>query len=312
MGRTGVSFSDEVRQELARHWPARGCCRRAELAALIAAAGRRGADGGLALQTDQAPVARKVLMLSKSEFGLATEVVVHRRRRLRKNLVYAVRFSPQRGLEPMLRRLCLWDGAGLRREPDDDLLDRDCCRRAYLRGVFLGAGWVGPPARGHHLELHAQSTDAAEGLGQMLFAYGIPVRLAARKDHLLLYLKEGEQVARFLSLVGAHQAVLHYEDVRAFKEMKNRVNRQMNFDTANLNKTVEASARQLAAIRRLQAGGGLERLPAHLRQLAELRLQHPEASLKELGEMMRPPVGKSGVNHRMRLLERWDPHQPRR
>lgn len=308
-----LSFSLSVKDELAHMMPTLDCCQRMELAALMRATGRiEIVEGRLSfsLVTEHPALARKVIRLIRKAFGLTTGVVVLRRRRLRKNLSYRVRIPPQTGLSGMLHAVGVMDDQGRLDdwiEPQE--LQHDHCRRAYLRGAFLGSGWISAPDRQHHLELSASSMEAADALGQLLFRYGIPVRMAARKESMVLYVKDAAQIARFLTVIGAHQALLHYEDVRAMKEMKNRVNRQVNAETANLTKTVEASARQVEAMEALRSSGDLERLSPPLRELALLRLNHPEASLKELGEMCHPPVGKSGANHRMRQLMQFSLNQ---
>ena len=311
MDHEGPSFSDEVKEELARLLQPKRCCAHAELAALVRACGSveltggAAADGrvGLAVHTDRPAVARRIIQAAKVLAPVQTEVLVQRRRRLRKNLAYTVRLAPQAALVPLLQSLGIFDSQGsIQSTVPEQLLEKDCCRRSYLRGVFLGKGWVSGPGRGHHLELTASDPEEADFLGQLLFDFGLPVRLATRKEAIVLYLKDAGQVARFLSVVGAHQALLKFEDVRVLKEMKNRVNRQVNADTANAGKTADAAARQVAAIERLRASGSLQRLRPALQDLARLRLAYPEASLKELGEMLMPRVGKSGVNHRMRAL----------
>ena len=248
-------------------------------------------------------MARKLIRMLRAAFGVEYKVMVMRRQKLRKNLVYRVYIPHQDGLKPMLQACGLLDGQGALTEWVDvpELLN-DHCRRAYLRGTYQGTGWVSPPERQHHLEMVTTATEAADALGQMLFRYAISVRLAVRKDSLILYIKDAEQIARFLNVVGAHQSLLHYEDVRVLKEMKNRVNRQVNAEVANVAKVADAAARQVEALERLRAAGDLDRLSEPLRELAQLRLNHPDASLKELGEMCHPPVGKSGVAHRMRQL----------
>jgi DNA-binding protein WhiA len=303
------SFNSQVKAELAHLRPDSACCRRAEVAALLRAVGSLSLSGGqigLTVVTEQAAVARKLVAAIKHGFGLTVEVAARRQARLKKHLVYQMRIPPQPGLPAMLQAVGVLDNAGHYLEPDPTGLHKECCRRAYLRGAFLGEGWVSDPggAGGHHLELLTKTPDAADLLSQLLFAQGLRVRMSMRRDRVVLYLKEAEQVSRFLALVGASQAVLAYEDARALRDMKNRVNRQVNAETANLNKTVEASARQLEAIRYLRATGGLERLSPALRELAELREKYPEANLKELGDLCQPPVGKSGINHRMRQLMR--------
>jgi DNA-binding protein WhiA len=302
-----ISFSAQVKEELAHLQPGQSCCARMELAGLLRGCGRIALGGqariACTLATDHAAVARKAIRLIRSEFGLQTRVLVVRRRRLRKNLSYRVKLLPQVGLVDMLQEMGVMDGQGHLHEWGELVhLHNDHCRRAYLRGTFLGTGWISSPERQHHLEMTTVATEAADQVGQLLFRYGIAVRMAARKESLILYLKESEQIVRFLSLIGAHHSLFKYEDVRAMKEMKNHVNRQVNAETANLEKTAAAAARQTEALERLRSGGALERLPAPLKELATLRLNHPDASLKELGEMCMPSIGKSGVNHRMRQL----------
>jgi DNA-binding protein WhiA len=302
-----LSFSLSVKDELAHVQPSQECCQRMELAAIVRANGRISIGGSqrlaCTLNTDHAPLARKVIRLLKACFSLQTEVLVMRRQRLRKNLSYMVRILPQQGVEAMMKAIGIMDDEGqLQDWVELPELEHDHCRRAYLRGTFLGTGWVSAPDRQHHLEFTTVNTEAADALGQMLFRYGIPVRMAYRKESMLLYLKDAAHITQFLNVVGAHQALLHYEDVRALKGVKNRVNRQVNAETANLSKTVEASARQVEAIELLRADGRLNRTAKSVQELAMLRVNHPDASLKELGEMCNPPVGKSGVNHRMRLI----------
>ena len=302
------SFSAQVKDELAHELPTLPCCQRMELAALLRAGGRVSIGGpgrlSVTVATDYAPVARKVIKLVRAVFpGLQTEVRVMRRRRLRKNLIYQVRIPPQPGALDLLKETGILTSDGnLTDWSDLSLLHQDHCRRAYLRGTFLGSGWISSPERQHHLEMTTTETEAAEALGQMLFGYGLPVRVNYRREYMVLYLKDDDQIVRFLALVGASQSLFRYEDIRARKEIRNHVNRQVNAETANLGKTVDAAHRQIEALSHLTAFGGLERLSPALRELAQLRLNHPEASLKELGEMCCPPVGKSGINHRMRLL----------
>lgn len=312
-----LPFSAEVKEELAHVWPRTAQERMAELAGLVRACGTLELHGAgrvaLRLASDYGSVARKALLLLKREGSVSTEVRVERRRRLRKNLRYTVRVPVQPGISALLYQAGVLDEEGrLQEDLPAWVPDRDSSARAFLRGFFLGAGSVSHPDRSQHLELVCPGPDLADALGQLLFSMGLPARLASRKDTLVLYLKGGPQISRFLALIGAHHHVLRYEDVRAYKEVRGQINRQVNAETANLDKTVDAAARQVRAIRGLQAAGRLDRLAAPLRELADLRVKYPEASLKELGELCNPPVGKSGVNHRMRLLIRLaaDVHPP--
>ena len=301
------SFSAAAKAELSASVPEQPCCRRMELAGLLRAIGRVELHGSgrvaLSLSTDSAPVSRKVIRLLRAVSAVEYKVMVMRRRKLRKNLVYRIYIPPQPGAGELLSLAGFIDERGTLTEwAEPPELANDHCRRAYLRGTFLGSGWVAAPEKQHHLELSTAATEAADALGQMLFSYGIAARLAVRRDVLILYVKEADQIIRFLGLIGAHQALLRYEEVRVLKEMKNRVNRQVNAELANVAKQADAAARQVEAIERLRDAGVLPSLSAPLRELASLRLAYPDASLKELGELCRPPVSKSGAAHRMRQL----------
>jgi len=182
------------------------------------------------------------------------------------------------------------------------LVKRQCCLRAYLRGVFLGCGSVSNPETSYHLELVLSSEAYAQAMVNLLQRVGLQARINKRKQMQVVYLKEAEQIASLLRLIGAHGALLRLEDVRAMKDVRNQVNRLVNCDTANLEKAVSTGLRQVHTIQYIIAKAGSDHLPASLRQVAELRLEYPEASLKELGNLLDPKLGKSGVNHRLRRL----------
>lgn len=276
-----MSFTVEVKEEMAHVMPSRPCCRRAELLALWWYGRRQGS-----WLVENAAIARKVVRLSRGALGEPPRVEMVRAGRHYRFLV-----APPVGLPAPGEA----DGAPR----------NGCCRRSFLRGVFLASGWVADPGRGHHLELALPSREAAEEVLALLRSEELPARLARRQDTYLVYLKDGEQVSRFLIMAGAHGSVMRFENVRALKEVKNLVNRLVNAETANLGKVVDASWRQVEDVRAILAAGLWERLPRALQEVALARLRHPEVSLRELGEILQPPVGKSGVNHRLRRLHRW-------
>ena len=183
------------------------------------------------------------------------------------------------------------------------LVKKECCRRSYLRGVFLGAGSLSDPMNSYHLEIVANSEEYAESLVKLIETFGLHPKISSRKNVLLVYLKESEQIADFLNIIGAHQALLELENIRIQKEMRNQVNRLVNCESANMNKTIDAAYKQRMNIELIQKYHGFEKLNEGLRAVAEARLEYPEVSLKELGTLMDPPIGKSGINHRMRKLE---------
>ncbi|MCL4426173.1 MAG: DNA-binding protein WhiA [Firmicutes bacterium] len=298
-------FSQRVRDELVRLWPEDSLARRAELAGLVRTRGTLHLVGrgqvSLSLTTEHPGVARRILSLLKDVSGVHALVRVYQNRRLRRRPIYDL--SLERGGEAVLEALgILVRGNRLRVGLKEEFRRKAAARRAYLRGVFLGAGSVANPEKGHHLEMVFGDEGQALVAKSLLAGFGLRPGLSRRQQRYLLYLKGSEDIVSFLNLVGAHQALLSYENTRALKSVKNQVNRQVNADTANLARTVEAAQRQIGDIRLLAETLGLEALPPGLRQLAEARLADPEASLTELGRLLDPPLGKSGVNHRLRKL----------
>lgn len=304
-----MSFSAVTKNELARVSVQRPCCRLAELAALVKMDGSIRISSSrrisLGIITENAAVARKIFSLIKTLFGLQTEVLVQRKTQLKKNNVYWVRIPSQPGLGEILRRLGMLDAAGrLSNEAvRDELVRRECCRRAYLRGVFLGGGSVNSPEGNYHLEIITDNETFARFIEKLMQKMRLSARISRRKNWFVVYLKESEQIIDFLNLVGAHSALLNFENARIFKDMRNQVNRLVNCETANLNKTVNAAVRHLENIELISDTVGLGQIPESLREVAELRVKYPDASLKELGELIQPRLGKSGVNHRLRKIE---------
>ncbi len=187
---------------------------------------------------------------------------------------------------------------------DQVIVQDNCCKRAYLRGAFLAGGSVNSPeGTSYHLEISSMYAAHCEALCDLMNEFELNARCIERKKGFVLYIKEGEKIIEFLSIIGAHQALFRFEDVRIMKDMRNSVNRIVNCETANLNKTIGAAVRQIENIKLLQKEIGLENLPEKLREVAETRLKHPDINLKEVGELMAGTVSKSGVNHRLRKLD---------
>lgn len=174
--------------------------------------------------------------------------------------------------------------------------------KALIRGVFLGSGSVNHPEKKYHLEITLSTANNAEFIQKILQKIGISMKRLFRKKGVTLYLKEGEEISAFLAFIGASQAVLKFEEIRVLRQMKNKINRKVNCETANLSKIIEASVKQIEAIEKLQKNGRFETLPINLKEIALLRLENPDASLIQLGEMLNNPIGKSGVNHRLKSL----------
>lgn len=302
-----MSFSVEVKNELARVIGETDCCQVAELASLMRMGGAMliggGNNVGMNFITENAAVARKVLSLIKRNFNLKTEVMVSRGRRLKKSNSYMLRVVPAPSVSELLVTLGIMQGENFNASQDGGLLKKACCRRAYLRGAFLGGGSVNKPAGDYHLELVTGNNDFAKALVRIMKSFGLPARMTDRKNDYIVYLKEGNAITSFLNIIGAHQALLDFENVRVVKDMRNQVNRLVNCETANLQKTVNAAVRQVEKIKHIAQAIGLDKLPRGLRQAAEVRLAYPEATLNELVEALDEGVSKSGMNHRLRKLE---------
>ncbi len=301
-----MSFTAEVKDELSRVEPRRSCCSKAQLAALVRIEGTLHFSGGeryrLEIATETAPVARNAIKLLHGVYGLKTELTV-RRSVLHKTNNYLITVPTQPKLAAALDDLGVLGEEGLTLGIDPALVKRDCCAIAYLRGAFLGGGFVADPHGDFHFELTAESEELANDLAALMARFDIEARVARRRGLFAVYLKGAEPIVTFLALVGAHRALLRTEDVRIVKSMRNDVNRLVNAEIANQAKTVEAAMGQIEAIRLLAATRGLESLPPALAELAELRLAHPEVSLRELGELAEPPLSKSAVYHRVRRIE---------
>ncbi|MBQ8924383.1 MAG: DNA-binding protein WhiA [Lachnospiraceae bacterium] len=182
------------------------------------------------------------------------------------------------------------------------LIEKSCCKQAYIRGAFLASGSVTNPERGYHLEIVCNSIKKAEMLVDIIKDFGIESKIVMRKKSYVCYIKDGSMIVDLLNVMGAHASLMDMENVRILKDVRNTVNRKVNCETANLNKTVSAAVKQIEDIRYIEEKKGLKYLPDNLRSLAILRLSEPEMSLNDLGENLSPPLGKSGVNHRLRKI----------
>lgn len=302
------SYSSEVKNELTRVVGEDFCCQAAELAALFRMGGAMSIGGqmqlGINFVTENAALARKVLNLIKGKFELKTEVMVSRSRRLKKNNRYMIKVVPAPEVVDLLAALGIMRHDGWNHGDDTAICESECCKRAYLRGAFLGGGSVNRPEGEYHLEMVTENRPFAHTLVTMMEHFGFTAGQTERKKDCMIYLKDGDEIMRFLRLIGVEEAMQSFEQVRHVKNVRNQVNRLVNCETANLNKTVMAASRQVAHIKRIDKYIGLEKLAPNLREAAHLRLTHPEAPLQELVDLTGGAVSKSGMNHRLRKLEK--------
>jgi DNA-binding protein WhiA len=304
-----MSFSHDVRNELARIMPEKECCRKAELAALLASGAiviGSGEDGcNLKVRVENAATARKIFKLLKESYGLQSTVRIENRKRFGKTKIYEVdTYFSTDNLSILQELHLIEDNNNSKSQSSPHFTRKTCCKRSYLRGVFLSRGFVNRPENDYHLEIVLNDEKMAAHVQKLLVRFNIEGRIFERKNSLVLYVKESEKIGDFLRVVGAHRALLEFENVRIIKSMRNTVNRQVNCETANLAKTIDASVRQIDLINRAREKAGWKNLPPQLKELALLRVDYPDYTLKELGELTNPPLSKPGVAYRMRRLEK--------
>ncbi|KYH35390.1 putative sporulation transcription regulator WhiA [Clostridium tepidiprofundi DSM 19306] len=257
--------------------------------------------------TENAAIARLIFKLLKEHFDIHTRLLVRRSNSLKKNNVYIVMITEEMGVRDFLREISILgdnEYFTLHYGIPEYIISNDLYKKAYIRGAFLGGGSISNPEKAYHLEFVTHNKEYADELSELVNSFNLNSKVIKRKNSYIVYLKEGQQIVDVLNIIGAHNSLLHIENVRIMKEMRNKVNRLVNCETANLNKTVNAAVRQIRSIKLIEKEIGLKRLPQNLREIAELRLKYPEISLKELGQMLEPPVGKSGINHRFRKIEK--------
>ncbi|WP_425449884.1 DNA-binding protein WhiA [Dethiothermospora halolimnae] len=307
-----MSFSSKTKTQLSHMEVKKECCLLAELAALIRMSGTIQIVGSgrvnVSFATENAAIARRIFTLLKELYNVHTEVMVRRNRQLKKNNNYLVVVNDKEMTREILYDVGITNNKKglfpLRYKVPKRIIKNRCCKRSYIRGAFLGGGSISDPEKTYHLEFVTHSREHGQDLSKIINYFELNSKIVVRKDNYVVYLKEGEQIVDLLNIIGAHSALLKLEDIRVLKEVRNNINRIVNCETANLSKTINAAIRQIENIKYVDKTMGIESLPDKLIDIARLRLEHKGASLKELGEMLSPPVGKSGVNHRLRKIEK--------
>ena len=302
-----MSFSSDVKEELSRLAVQGRHCQIAELSAIISMCGRVLVDEKeqyrIRIHTENVYVARKCFTLLRKSFKIKAGVSV---RQGRKSRLYTVAVNEKEATYRILQATRLIDEDQEIREDlsllSNQVVQMECCRRAFLRGAFLASGSISDPEKSYHLEFVCATEKKARQLVEILKRFGLDGKQILRKQNYVVYLKDGEQIVDALNVMGAHIALMEMENVRIVKGIRNTVNRKLNCEMANITKTVTAANKQVADIQFLAGKIGLNALPENLREIAQLRLEYPDATLVELGERLYPPVGKSGVNHRLRKL----------
>lgn len=305
-----MSFSSKLKEELSRQISPARHCQIAEMAAIISLCGKiiisEEDRYTIKIHTENVAVARKYFTLLKKTFNISTDVSIRRNAYLNKNRTYTVTIREHEDALRVLHAVKLLDENG---EVGENLnivqnvvIQQSCCRRAFIRGAFLSSGSISDPEKFYHFEIVCATEEKAEQLKNIIATFGLEAKIVKRKRYYVVYIKEGNQIVDILNVMEAPVTLMELENIRILKDMRNSVNRQVNCETANINKTVSAAVKQIEDIEYIKDTIGLDNLPDNLREIARERLERPEATLKELGEALDPPVGKSGVNHRLRKL----------
>lgn len=281
-----MSFSAEVKEELEKAVPNSRHCRLAEIAAIThyACSISETAEGKrkIVLNTENETVARKYFTLWKKTFIINTDT---------EKALQAIKVLNEKEQVRLLQ-----DGV------NPMLIKNSCCKRAYLRGAFLCTGSMSNPQKSYHLEFVCEWEAQALQIQEVLHSFELDAKIVRRKKYYVVYIKEGTGIVDLLNVMGAHISLMKLESLRVEKDMRNSINRQVNCEAANITKTVNAASKQIEDILLLKKHYGFSNLPKNLREMAQVRLEYPESSLQELGGYLNPPVGKSGVNHRLRKL----------
>ncbi len=305
-----MSFSSEVKEELSRQLPPARHCRIAEIAAIISMCGRilisEEDRYAVLVHTENISVARKYFTLLKKTFNISTEISIRRNILLKKSRIYSIIIKNHEDSLRVLQAAKLIDGVGEIKEEmspvNNRVIQSACCKRAFIRGAYLAAGSMSDPNKSYHFEIVCAARPKAAQLQEMIRTFGPEAKVIERKHHYVVYIKEGSGIVDMLNIMEAHKALMRLENVRIVKEMRNSINRRVNCETANISKTVSAAMKQIDDIQLIDKKRGLDSLPDSLEGIARLRLEHPDLPLAALGNMLKPPVGKSGVNHRFRKI----------
>ncbi|MED3763300.1 DNA-binding protein WhiA [Ureibacillus terrenus] len=301
-----MSFASETKKEMTQV-EANDQSLKAEVSAIIRMNGTLSFSNkqlSFDVQTENAAIARRIYTIIRKLYPYNVELLVRKKMRLKKNNVYICRI--REGAKEILIDLDILHGDfQVNHSLSKSLLKTKSQKRAYLRGAFLAGGSVNnPETSSYHLEIYSMHKEHSEALANLMNEFHLNAKTIDRKKGYITYLKEAEKISEFLGLAGAFQAMLKFEDVRILRDMRNSVNRIVNCETANLNKTIGAALRQVENIKYIDQTIGIDKLPEKLREVARLRIEHQDVTLKELGEMISTgTVSKSGINHRLRKID---------
>ena len=303
-----MSFSLEIKEELETRIDTAKHCQIAEFAAIMAFCGkvrrRTGGLMGLELTTENEVVRRKVVELAIKAFS-ASDESFEVEYEGKNNRIINIFINDEKLIAKILMAIKWCDDNFTVVEPvfvNHRIIQKECCKRAFIRGAFLAAGSISDPNKSYHYEIVCEYEEDAVQMQELLKFFNLDAKIIQRKRNYVTYIKEGNNITDVLNIMGAFVSQMKLYNVMILKGMRNDVNRKVNCETANLNKTIEAAVKQIRDIEYVRDTVGLESLSDGLREVAEIRLKNPDMKLKDIGELLNPPVGKSGVNHRLRKI----------
>ena len=303
-----MSFSLEIKEELETRIDTAKHCQIAEFAAIMAFCGkvrrRTGGLMGLELTTENEVVRRKVVELAIKAFS-ASEESFEVEYEGKNNRIINIFINDEKLIAKILMAIKWCDDNFTVVEPvfvNHRIIQKECCKRAFIRGAFLAAGSISDPNKSYHYEIVCEYEEDAVQMQELLKFFNLDAKIIQRKRNYVTYIKEGNNITDVLNIMGAFVSQMKLYNVMILKGMRNDDNRKVNCETANLNKTIEAAVKQIRDIEYVRDTVGLESLSDGLREVAEIRLKNPDMKLKDIGELLNPPVGKSGVNHRLRKI----------
>jgi len=291
-----MSFTVDVKNELCSIKYDKRCCMRAHLAGIAAFCGAVVRENGIdcfKMRTENTAIARRAYTLIKELFGIKAEIAT---------VGKICSITITNGYETVLKELRFFPDGVVRFSADPFIVHDACCKTAFLAGAFLGGGYVKTPKNGYHFEIKTHYRNLSRDLADLIYELGFEPKNVMRKSEYVVYMKQSDAICDILAVLGATDAMLTLCNIKILKDVRNNITRKVNCDTANISKAADAAAIQLKAIRKIQSKLGLEALPEPLRQIANLRILNPEANLTELGNMLNPPISKSGVNHRLKKI----------
>ncbi len=291
-----MSFTVDVKNELCNIKYDKRCCMRAHLAGIAGFCGSVSFEDGkqiFKMRTQNSAIARRAFSLMKEPYGVTAEIKTAKR-------IHSI--IVENGYESMLSELGYMTNGVVKFFADPFVMHDDCCKTAFLAGAFLGGGYVKTPKNGYHFEIKTHYRDLSRDLCEIINEVGFEAKSVIRKSEYVVYIKQSDAICDILGYLGATDAMLELCNVKILKDVRNNITRKVNCDTANITKSADAAAVQLNAINIIKNKIGLEAIPESLEQVARLRLEYPEANLTELGNMLVPPISKSGVNHRLKKI----------